>query len=122
MYPTEEELNELYSKALQKYKEGDFFLAHEYWEDMWHYKQLKDRKFIQGLIQISASFYKIQVGNIRGARSLLQKSMNKFEDYSGVHRNINMDKLKNELSSIDKTYNKINSTHEFDLKNVPDLS
>jgi hypothetical protein len=48
--------------------------------------------------------------------------MNKFEDYSGVHRNINVDKLKNELSSIDKTYNNINSTHEFDLKNVPDLS
>ena len=121
MYPTEEELNNLYSTAYQKYTEGDFFLAHEYWEDMWHYKQLSDRIFIQGLIQISASFYKIQVGNLRGARSLLEKSMNKFENYSGSHRKINVDKLKKDLLQIQKRYNEIESTSEFDLNQVPKL-
>ena len=121
MYPTEEELNNLYSTAYQKYKEGDFFLSHEYWEDMWHYNQLSDRKFIQGLIQISASFYKIQVGNLRGARSLLEKSMNKFENYSGSHRKINVDKLKKDLLQIQKRYNEIESTSEFDLNHVPKL-
>lgn len=67
MYPTEEELNQLYINAFKKYKEGDFYRAHELWEDIWHYKQLKDRIFIQGLIQLSASFIKIQTGNMRGA-------------------------------------------------------
>jgi len=122
MYPSEKELNDLFDKGLEKYKEGDFFLAHELWEDMWHNKQLKDRIFIQGLIQISASFYKIQCGNLRGARSLLEKSLNKFQNYAGVHRNINLDRLKKVLLGIQKKYLEIESTDEFSLENVPDLS
>ena len=122
MYPTEEELNNLYINGLKKYGEGDYYQAHEYWEDLWHNKQLNDRIFIQGLIQISASFYKIQCSNLRGAKSLLEKSMNKFEKYSGNHRNIDVDKLKQELLVIRKKYNEINSTDEFDLNSVPELS
>jgi uncharacterized protein len=121
MYPTEEELNQLYSKGLEKYKEGNFYQAHELWEDMWHNKQLKDRIFIQGLIQISASFYKIQVGNLRGARSLLEKSLNKFDEYSGIHRKIDVDNLKKDLLEIHQKYNEINSTDDFSLAAVPDL-
>ena len=121
MYPTEEELNQLYLIGLEKYRKGDFYLAHEYWEDLWHNKQLKDRIFIQGLIQISASFYKIQCNNLRGARSLLDKSINKFEKYSGIHRNIDVDKLKEDLLEIKQKYNEINSAGEFDLDTVPEL-
>lgn len=122
MYPTIKELNDLYLRGLEKYKEGDFFLAHELWEDMWHYKQLKDRIFIQGLIQISASFYKIQCGNLRGARNLLEKSQNKFQNYYGIHRNINIDRLKIELLNIQQKYLEIESPDEFSLENVPDLN
>ena len=122
MYPSEEELNQLYDQGLLKYKTGDFYNAHELWEDMWHNKQLKDRIFIQGLIQISASFFKIQCGNLRGARSLLEKSMNKFEEYSGIHRNIDVDKLKKDLLEIQLKYNGIDSTKEFNLASVPQLN
>lgn len=119
--PTEEELNNLYRKGLEKFLNGDYYLAHEYWEEMWHNKQLKDRTFVQGLIQIAASFYKIQVGNLWGAKSLLEKSINKFENYSGIHRNINVDKLKEDLLAIYKNYNEIDSTEEFDLSSVDGL-
>ena len=122
MYPTEEELIKLYTNGLKKYGEGDFYLAHEFWEDLWHNKQIKDRIFIQGLIQLSASFYKIQCNNLRGARSLLEKSINKFEQYSGIQRNIDVDKLKQELLAIKDKYFEINSTEEFNLEFVPDLS
>ena len=122
MYPTEEELNQLFIKGLKNYRKGDFYLAHEYWEDLWHNKQLKDRIFIQGLIQIAASFYKIQCGNLRGARSLLEKSINKFVLYSGIHRNIDVDKLKLELLEIKLKYNEINQTDEFNLDSVPDIN
>ena len=122
MYPTQEELNQLFDKGLENYKKGDFYQAHEYWEDLWHNKQLSDRIFIQGLIQIAASFYKIQCGNIKGAKSLLEKSMNKFAQYSGNQRNINVDKLMQELLEIKNKYNEIISVEEFDLGSVPNLS
>jgi predicted metal-dependent hydrolase len=122
MYPTKEELDQLYFEGLKKFKEGNFYLAHDLWEEMWHYKQLKDRIFIQGLIQISASFYKIQCGNLTGARSLLEKSINKFQNYSGIHRNINLNRLKDEILLIQKKYNEINSTYEFSFDMVPSLN
>ena len=122
MYPTQEELDQLFKKGLEKYKNGNFYMAHEYWEDLWQNKQLKDRIFIQGLIQIAASFYKIQCGNLKGAKSLLEKSMNKFEQYSGKQRDINVDKLLKELLEIKDKYHEITSTEEFDLGSVPELS
>ena len=122
MYPTQEELDQLFKKGLEKYKNGNFYMAHEYWEDLWQNKQLKDRIFIQGLIQIAASFYKIQCGNLKGAKSLLEKSMNKFEQYSGKQRDINVDKLLKELLEIKDEYHEITSVEEFDLGSVPDLS
>ncbi|MFC2088757.1 DUF309 domain-containing protein [Calditrichota bacterium] len=121
LYLSEKELDKLFEEGLKLYRSGDFFMAHEIWEDMWHNKNFTDRKFIQGLIQLSASFYKIQTGNIRGARSLLEKSKNKFEEYKGIHRNINVDQLKTELNIIGKKYNSIKITKDFSLNEVPEL-
>lgn len=121
MYPSDSELNLLFKKGLKKYIEGEFYLAHEFWEDLWHYKQLRDRIFVQGLIQLSASFFKIQCGNLNGAKSLLEKSINKFNNYSGIHRNIDVDRLKSELIAIQQRYNIIKSTNDFDLEHVPKL-
>ncbi len=100
-YLKEEELNVLFQKGLQEYRAGDFYAAHEIWEEMWRFLQVKDRRFIQGLIQLSASFIKIQTGNLRRARSLLEKSQNKFEHFKGIHRDINIDQLKQGLVIIE---------------------
>ena len=45
---TEEETN--YIKGLNYFKSGDYFEAHESWEDLWSDFYLEDRKFIQRLI------------------------------------------------------------------------
>lgn len=121
LYLSEAELDNLFQEGLKKYRFGDFFMAHEIWEDMWHNKNFSDRKFIQGLIQLSASFYKIQTGNLRGARSLLEKAMNKFEEYTRLHRGINVDQLKIDLAKIQNKYNSIETTEDFSLADVPDL-
>ena len=45
---TEEETKEkLYQEGLNYFKSGDYFEAHESWEDLWSDFYLEDRKFIQ---------------------------------------------------------------------------
>ena len=37
---------ELFNEGLKFYKAGDYFEAHEYWEDLWSDFYLEDKKFI----------------------------------------------------------------------------
>ena len=68
----------LFQKGLMEYEKGDYFEAHEAWEDLWSDYNLSDRKFIQGLIQLAVSFVHLRNGNMNGARSLLKKCSEKL--------------------------------------------
>ena len=67
------EMEALFQKGLAEYEKGDYFEAHETWEDLWSDYYLPDRKFVQGLIQLAVSFVHLGNGNMTGARNLLRK-------------------------------------------------
>ena len=119
---TEEETKEkLYQEGLNYFISGDYFEAHESWEDLWSDFYLEDRKFIQGLIQLSVSFVHLERGNMNGAKSLLNKSIEKFQLFSGVHRNVNLESLVRQINVVSLAYDKIESPTDFDWNLVPDL-
>ena len=66
-----DKIESLFQEDLKHYRTGDYFEAHESWEELWSDYYLMDRKFIQGLIQLSVSFVHLETGNIKGAKSLL---------------------------------------------------
>ena len=100
---------------------GRYFDAHEYWEDLWSDYYLEDRQFIQGLIQLSVSFVHIENGNLNGAKSLMKKCIIKFDPYNGIHREIKISQLKENLKKILKEYESIDSASDFNKENIPDL-
>ena len=111
----------LFEKGLNEYEKGDYFEAHEAWEDLWSDYNFPDRKFIQGLIQLSVSFVHLNNGNMIGARNLLKKCQEKFSDYKGIHREINIDELKFAIEAVSLTYDNIEVSSEFDWDLVPVL-
>ena len=119
---TEGETKEkLYQEGLNYFKSGDYFEAHESWEDLWSDFYLEDRKFIQGLIQLSVSFVHLENGNMNGAKSLLNKSKEKFQLFSGVHRGVNLKSLLNQIKVVSFEYDKIENPADFDWDLVPEL-
>ncbi len=116
-----EQMNELFKKGLDDYESGEYFEAHEAWEDLWSDFNFSDRKFIQGLIQLAVSFVHLGNGNLIGAKSLLKKCQNKFIDYSGIHRGINLEELKSSIEVVEIVYNDLNDSKEFDWDLVPVL-
>ncbi len=112
---------QLFLLGMETYHQGNYFDAHEHWEELWSDFQLEDKTFIQGLIQLAVSFVHLQNGNMIGANSLLNKCRGKFTDYHGLHRNINIDKLKRELHIINKQYQTMNDPSEFNWDIVPEL-
>ena len=116
----EEKKDRLFFKGLKHYKLHEFYEAHEAWEDLWSDYYLEDRKFIQGLIQLAVSFVHLENNNLNGARSLLKKSREKFETFSGVHRGINMNILLNDIKNVDKIYSNItDSGAAFNWNSIP---
>ena len=114
-------IEELFKNGLREYELMDYFEAHEIWEELWSDYYLKDRKFIQGLIQLSVSFVHLKNSNMIGAKNLLKKSKAKFSDYEGVHRSISLQKLKIEMNKIEKEYISLGDLESFDWSLVPKL-
>lgn len=116
-----QKIETLFIKGKKEFLDGRYYDAHETWEDLWSDYYLKDRKFVQGLIQLSVSFVHLKNNNMIGAKSLLKKSKAKFSYFEGVHRSINTNKLKNEMNKIEKVYQLLNNIENFDWSLVPKL-
>tara|TARA_B100001758_G_scaffold113171_1_gene96914 strand:- start:6472 stop:6840 length:369 start_codon:yes stop_codon:yes gene_type:complete len=115
------QIDDLYNEGKKEFQNGNYFDAHEIWEDLWSDYYLKDRKFIQGLIQLSVSFVHLKNGNMIGAKNLLKKSKEKFLDYEKEHRSINIEMLRAEMDIVQKEYQSLNKPENFNWSLVPKL-
>ena len=115
------QIDDLYNEGKNEFQNGNYFDAHEIWEDLWSDYYLKDRKFIQGLIQLSVSFVHLKNGNMIGAKNLLKKSKEKFLDYEKEHRSINIEMLRAEMDIVQKEYQSLNKPENFNWSLVPKL-
>lgn len=60
---------------------GDYFRAHETWEDLWRETEGHARPFYQGLIHAAVGLYHLGRGNRAGARSQLEKALQKLRQF-----------------------------------------
>ena len=86
--------NELFQKGVEQFNRGQFFEAHETWEEIWLAAAEPERTFLQGIIQVAAAFHHYQRGNRPGAQSLLEAGLNKLECFPPTHRGIRLDELR----------------------------
>ena len=114
------EINTLFQAGLKLFNEKNFYDAHEKWEDLWSDYYLKDRLFIQGLIQLSVSFVHLKNNNMNGAKSLLNKCKQKFEGFD-IQRGIDVKKLLISIDKVQDNYDHIDSLEDFNWNLVPRL-
>jgi hypothetical protein len=116
----ENEINTLFQAGLKLFNDKNFYDAHEKWEDLWSDYYLKDRLFIQGLIQLSVSFVHLKNNNMNGAKSLLNKCKQKFEGFD-IQRGIDVKKLLISIEKVQDNYDHIKSSEDFNWNLVPRL-
>jgi predicted metal-dependent hydrolase len=76
------------SEGLRCFHSGAFFEAHEHWELVWLAAQGPEKTFLQGLIQVAASFHHFQRGNCVGTISLLRSALRRLDKYPEVFAGI----------------------------------
>jgi len=63
------------SRGAELFNKREFFEAHEIWEDQWREEEGDERHLLQGLIQVAAGLYKLQIGMPSGTFKLMAKAI-----------------------------------------------
>ena len=101
--------SELFAHGIALFNTRYFFEAHEAWEEIWLHTQPPEKRFLQGLIQITAAFHHQSRENLRGTASLLRAGLAKLDDFPPHHRGLQIEKLRivvrRWLAALDRTEN-----------------
>lgn len=69
----------LFHEGIALFNSGEWFEAHEVWEDIWHDAGGDKKRFYQGLIQLAVTIEHIRRGNPRGVVQVYQSATSKFD-------------------------------------------
>ncbi|MBJ7363550.1 MAG: DUF309 domain-containing protein [Synechococcus sp. SupBloom_Metag_053] len=64
-----------FCSGIENFNDGQYYLAHDLFEDLWHDTQEPERRWIHGIVQISVAMYHKLNGNINGAILLLAEGI-----------------------------------------------
>ena len=78
------ESDALFAAGVRLFNQGNFFKAHDVWEQVWKNTDGEEKTFYQGLIQAAAALLHIQPGNSVGAISVYLKSRPKLDPVPAV--------------------------------------
>lgn len=84
---------QLYLQGLRLFNEEEFFECHDVLEELWSDTQGSERKYYQGLIQLSISLFHFGNDNFGGARKLYDSSRKYLEAFRPAYMNVDLDKL-----------------------------
>ncbi|MEX2212760.1 MAG: DUF309 domain-containing protein [Phycisphaeraceae bacterium] len=100
MHPSPEDLDEpaLFHEGLHLFNTNEWFEAHEIWEDIWRPASGEKKRFYQGLIQAAVVIEHLRRGNPRGARSVFQSCIPKFDGITGIYMGIDVPLLIRQLT------------------------
>lgn len=85
--------------GLHLYNTGEWFEAHEAWEDIWRPASGHRKAFYQGLIQVAVVIEHIRRGNPRGMRSVYESCQTKFVGLPEVYMGVNIPRVLGALAA-----------------------
>ena len=82
------------AEGLRCFHSEAFFEAHEHWELIWLAAPEPEKTFLQGLIQVAASFHHFQRDNCAGTISLLRSALRRLDRYPEVFAGVMVEPLR----------------------------
>lgn len=81
-------------EAVARFNRGDYFEAHDAWEEIWNEAPESERGFYQGLIQVATALHHMTIGNMRGAKLLHGSAHELLGPYGDFHGGIDLRALR----------------------------
>ena len=86
--------DEKFQCGISYFNAGEFFEAHEVWEEIWLEETEPEKTFLQGIIQIAAAFHHYCRENTDGTETLLAAGIVKLSRFPANHRGLAIDELR----------------------------
>lgn len=83
--------------AVQHFNVGEYFEAHEVWEDLWNESNGARHAFLQCLIQVAVALHHGRNGNWPGSKKLLAGSLNYLEKGRTAGPEVDLDALRDHV-------------------------
>ncbi len=80
-----------YEVGISLFNAGEFFEAHDVWEEWWQDCTTADRRFFQALIQAAVALYHFGRGNYTGAARLFYSGKRYMEPYRPAYLGLDVD-------------------------------
>ena len=82
-----------YLAGIACFNRGEYFDAHEVWEELWMECPAAERRFIQSLIQAAVALYHWERGNAAGADRLFRSGRRYMEPYGPLYFGLDVAKF-----------------------------
>lgn len=82
-----------YLAGIELFNRGEYFDAHEVWEELWQDCPAYDRRFYQALIQSAVAVYHFERGNNAGTARLARSGKRYMEPYRPVYRGLDVERF-----------------------------
>jgi predicted metal-dependent hydrolase len=79
-----------YVAGIELFNRGEYFEAHEVWEDLWQDCPSADRRFYQALIQAAVAVYHFDRDNYIGAARLARSGKRYMEPFHPTYRGLDV--------------------------------
>lgn len=96
-------MDPLLARGIDLFNRGEFFEAHEVWEEAWTPQRGPRRLFLQSLIHVTVGAYHATRGNQDGAGRQLRKALLKMEPYLPQYEGVNMLRLRDDTRRLLET-------------------
>lgn len=100
---------ETFKKGIDLFNQGAYYECHDLLENIWEKSSGTEKIFLQSLIQLSVAFYHYQNKNLKGAQSLINKSLSKLYELPTTYCEIN---ILNLVHSIEDLIDKLKDNEE----------
>jgi hypothetical protein len=91
---------DLWQRSLESFNTGDYFMTHEYLEELWRRHDGELSKFYQGLLQAAVSLYHYGNGNFHGAKLLAKQSSNMLAKLPPQFHGIELGRFKEDYARV----------------------
>jgi predicted metal-dependent hydrolase len=116
---TSDERRRLLRDGIDRFNRGEFFDAHEIWEEVWRSNLPEPRKLLQGLIQVAAGLHQIlDLHRTIGPRNTLAKARAHLEAYVPAALGLDVDAV---LESVGRWQSWLETPDEKRRPAVPEL-
>ena len=91
---------ESFNTAIDLFNKGQWYEAHDAFEDIWNSLDGDERQIIQGIIQVSVSQFHLTKGNFNGATILLGEGLGRIKNRTNNNLGIDLESFCKSLEDL----------------------